>query len=392
MTALGVRHTGRQSATSVLLDVRAASAGTQGIARYARTLAHDIPASDPTREYRYFCWPRRVLRWRPLTPGGLTVNGRQPLVTTPIPGRALHELNLRHALRAPRLGVGSASLLHSFDFVPVFFKSIPTIATIHDVAYLKMPESVRANDFATGMDNVVRRVLPLCAAVIAVSEQSKADIVEVYHYPPERVHVVYNWIPEELIRADAGQTYRLPTDAPYILAVGTVQPHKNYHGAIAALALIARQVPHSLVIAGNDRFRPDYTDSLRRQAHSHGIGDRVHFAGPVDDATLASMYRGSDLLHFPSFYEGFGYPLIEAMHFGVPIVAATGGSMPEVAGDAALLVPPSDEAAMAGAIEAAVTDRALRARLIDLGRERLQRFSKERAVAGILAVYAAVGG
>jgi glycosyltransferase involved in cell wall biosynthesis len=228
--------------------------------------------------------------------------------------------------------------------------------------------------------------------VITVSHQSKADIAASYNYPPERIHVIYNWVADELTQAPTGDESPALNGRPYILTVAAVKPHKNLLTALDAIATLGPAVPHDYVIAGHTDVEPRYTELLRRRAADLGIEQQLHLVGAVDDQTLASLYRGADLLLLPSLYEGFGYPLIEAMHFGVPIVTANTGSLPEVAQCAALAVSPTDARAMAEAVEAALTDGSLRARLVAAGRRRGEQFTKERAVAGVLDVYRLLEG
>jgi glycosyltransferase involved in cell wall biosynthesis len=288
----------------------------------------------------------------------------------------------------PRFFWGGAHIFHSFDFIPEFFRSVATIATVHDVTFLNVPEVYIDHTFPRLLDAGLRRTLPLCEAVITVSQQSKSDIVEHYGYPAERVYVAYNWVSDELLTASSRQAL-LPAvcDRPYILSVGTVQPNKNYHTTIEAFARLAGKLPHTYVIAGRSDFGPAYTRQLQQRIAELGLSDRIHFLGAVDDALLAALYRNAGLLLFPSYHEGFGFPLIEAMHFGVPIVTSNAGSMPEVACDAALQVTPTDIVAMAEAIEAAVTDDSVRARLLAAARLGRNRFSKDRAVRTVLGVY-----
>jgi glycosyltransferase involved in cell wall biosynthesis len=181
-------------------------------------------------------------------------------------------------------------------------------------------------------------------------------------------------------------------DAPFVLAVGTVQPRKNYPLLVRAFRRVADRHPHRLVIAGGKGWMPE---ALLAEIDRQGLGDRVVLTGFVDDADLPALYSSADLHAFPSLYEGFGLPLLEAMACGTPVLSSNASSLPEVArgpngGDAAVLLPPDDETAWAQAMLKVIEDPAERDRLVAAGHEQARRFSWTRSARQLLALYDAL--
>jgi glycosyltransferase involved in cell wall biosynthesis len=210
--------------------------------------------------------------------------------------------------------------------------------------------------------------------VIAVSERTKQDLVERYQIAADRVTVVPNGV-------DDAFTPDGPADdgAPYLLFVGALHPRKDPLAVIEALSLADSN--HRLVLVGPDKGA---AAEARRLVTRLGLGGRVEFAGHVERPALAALYRGAEVLVFPSRYEGFGLPVVEAMASGTPVVATSAGAIPEVAGEAAVLVEPGDPVALAGGIERALADRE---RLVRAGLERARLYSWTEAARQTLAVY-----
>jgi glycosyltransferase involved in cell wall biosynthesis len=215
----------------------------------------------------------------------------------------------------------------------------PLIVTLNDVRAWRRPESVsRGNSLQHKL--VVERVLQKAAAVMTPSEFTRKEVLELLDLEPSKVVVAPYGVqgrfcagprPEELLD-------ELGIQPPYVLVVGTA-PHKNLAAAIAAVEQIARiGAPHSLVIAGP----PEDDPNLAKMIAASDIAPRIHQVGYVDDETLVSLYRGADCLLHPSRYEGFGFPSLEAMACGVPVIAARGTAIEEVVGNAGALVDPDD--------------------------------------------------
>jgi len=280
---------------------------------------------------------------------------------------------LRMGLTMPRLLRRLGPSLVHFQHVVAPGSPAPAVVTIHDLSFERHPALMSRRDrfvFRTMVPRSVRRA----ARVFAVSEWTKRDIVEHYRVPAEKVVVTPNAV-DPLFASNGAR----PTGAPYALFVGALQPRKDPITALEAIALVDAEL--RLVLVGPDKGSEA---EARLLASKLGLADRVEFAGHVEKGDLAELYRGAACLVFPSRYEGFGLPVVEAMASGTPVVAAATGSIPEVAGEAAILVPPGDPSALAGGIERAIADRD---RLVRAGLERAGHFSWSETARRTLAVY-----
>ncbi|HUF23525.1 MAG TPA: glycosyltransferase family 1 protein [Vicinamibacterales bacterium] len=288
-----------------------------------------------------------------------------------------------------------AQVFHAPHYVLPPFLPCPAVVTIHDCIHLMFPEYLPnrlAYAYArTFMTIAARR----SARVLTVSEASKRDILRFFHVPSSKVEVIYNALDpafdnppeaEDVIRVR--QRYQL--DDSFLLYAGNIKPHKNVDRVIEAFARLKKRGFErlKLVIIGDEISK---SPQLRRAVHRHQLHKHVRFLGFVPDATLAILYRLADVFVFPSLYEGFGLPPLEAMASGTPVVTSNVSSLPEVVGDAALLVDPHDAEAIAAATERILTDEALRRTLVQKGLARAHGFSWERSVRRIRDVYLEVG-
>ena len=213
--------------------------------------------------------------------------------------------------------------------------------------------------------------------------------MDLYHTPPEKISVLYSGVNEvfqpvrqaAVLRA-ARARYRLG-EAPFILAVGTLQPRKNYTRLIQAFAQLGA-ADLNLVIAGGKGWM---YDAIFAEVERLRLNDRVIFAGFVADDDLPALYSAAAVLAYPSTYEGFGLPILEAFACGTPVVTSTAACLPEVAGGAALLVAPTDVAALADALARATSDQALRDRLIKAGGARVRQFSWQASAQQLIEQY-----
>jgi glycosyltransferase involved in cell wall biosynthesis len=280
---------------------------------------------------------------------------------------------LRMAVRLPRLLRRLRPALAHFQHALPLACPSPAVVTIHDLSFEREPTLMGLRERLI-FRSVVPRAARLAARVIAVSELTKRDLVELYGISDEKIVVVPNGV-DPRFRADG------PRPAgDYALVVGALQKRKDPQAAIEALALLGNGKLR-LVFAGPDRGG---RAEAERAAERVGLRDRVDFRGYVSQDELAELYRGAACLVFPSRYEGFGLPALEAMASGTPVVATTAGALPEVAGDAAILVGERDPVAIAGGIERALADRD---RLVRAGFERARLYTWAETARRTLAVY-----
>ncbi len=281
--------------------------------------------------------------------------------------------SLRMAVTLPRLLRRLRPELSHFNYVvPPAYRG-RAVVTVHDLSFERLPGLMSARDrllFRTLVPRAVRRA----DRVLAVSEWTKRDLVERYGIRPEKIAVTPNGV-DPLFHPN-GKAREGP---PYALFVGGIQPRKDPLTALEALALLDREL--QLLVVGSERRGGDaFRETVRRL----GLERRVELAGHVDREELATLYRGAACLVFPSRYEGFGLPLLEAMASGVPVVASNAGALPEVAGEAALLVEPGDPAALAAGVERALAERE---RLVAAGLEHVRRYSWAECARRTLDVY-----
>jgi glycosyltransferase involved in cell wall biosynthesis len=259
--------------------------------------------------------------------------------------------------------------------------------TIHDLAFLKWPALLTAQ--SRRYYGQVARAVRSAERVIAVSARTRDDLIELVDAPAHRIDVVYEAADARFRPADAEAVAavraRLALPERYFLFVGTREPRKNLRRLLAAYARLADQ-PGSpdLVIAGRRGWLEEDLEGLAARI---GIRPRVRFPGGVADEELPALYTGALGFVFPSIYEGFGLPTLEAMACQTPVIASRGGSLPEIVGDAALLVDPFDVAGFAGAMGRLWREPSLRQEMVERGRARARQFSWRRAAEETLDVY-----
>lgn len=354
-----------------------------GIGTYVRNVLKELARQDQANEYVLICRPDDLGFVAELGPNFAGIpDGSEPYSIA-------EQVSIPLDLRRHRV-----DLFHEPHYVLPPLVPCPAVVTIHDCIHLRFPQYL-PNKLA----HVYARTFLWTAThqadrIITVSEASKRDILQYFNIPPEKIEVIYNgiderfWTPpsdEEMERVR--QRYQL-TD-PFILYAGNIRPHKNLERLIDAV----HQLRHGgfeqlrLLIIGDEISR--YA-TLRRAVHRHKLHKHVRFLGFVPDHTLAALYRLASVFVFPSLYEGFGLPPLEAMASGTPVVTSNVSSLPEVVGDAALLVDPYDCEAIAGAIRMALSDEALRADLRTRGLARAKEFSWAKAAARVRKIYAEV--
>jgi glycosyltransferase involved in cell wall biosynthesis len=293
-----------------------------------------------------------------------------------------------------RVAEDRPNLLHVQYTAPLAC-AVPIVVSVHDVSYLEHPKyftSCRALQLRI----TVRRTVRAASCVLTPSEFSKQRILDAYKLPDEKVVVLPNGVssvfhPVAREVAQRGMRTKLPA-APFVLTVGDLQPRKNHLGLISAFEDLIRahpQLPHHLVIVGKDTW---YAPTVSAAAKKSQVADRIHFTGFVDDEEVRRLYGACDLFVYPSFYEGFGLPILEAMACGRAVACSNTSAMPEVADSAALLFDPSSQRELVFAMRDLLLNPELRQRMERLGVQRAAMFSWTSSAAKTLDLYYAVAG
>jgi glycosyltransferase involved in cell wall biosynthesis len=373
----------------VVLDARYVSQTQSGVGHYTQRLVGGLAAID--RVNRYTCV---VLQGGP----GLPVV--QDNVAT-WPTRVSFEDHIRGDLwllaylpaRLRRLGT---DVFHGpAVFLPLVKWGYRTVVTIHDLVSFLFPRTV-PRKYSLYMRLMTRLAARSADRIIAVSGATRDDLRRVLRVPEERVVVIHEAVDPVFASATDGDhttavLRRYGIRPPYCLFVGNLEPRKNLARLIEAFARVRQHrggvAGPQLVVAGT---RGWLYGGIFRAVETHGVTRDIVFTGYVPAADLPALYAGATCFVFPSLYEGFGLPVLEAMAAGAPVVASRAGAIPEVAGDAALLVDAERPAEIAEAVESVLADAALRDRMAARGRARAREFTWEAVARQTLAVYETV--
>ncbi len=371
------------------IDARTLSGRFTGDRTYWRGLIGGLASVDTQNEY--VLYTRGPIEGDP--PPGLGRNFAWRQIARPANDALWMLRAFPRALKAGKIDVA-----HTQYNIPLLGAPCPVVTTIHDVSFQVHPDLFLPKDRWI-LQTLVPRSMQKAAAVVAVSESTRRDILRFNKaVPTQKVHVVLEaadkqfQIPQggqETARTAANKHLEL-SDAPYLLAVGVLQPRKNLETLLDAFALLKlgpHPPPHRLIIAGK-RGWLDETDA-QMAALPAEVTQNIVLAGYVADADLPLLYGGADALCYPSRYEGFGLPPLEAMACGCPVLCSRSSSLPEVVGDAGILLPAGDSSAWAHALETLLASPAVQARWRERGPERAALFSWEKAARETLAVYKA---
>jgi glycosyltransferase involved in cell wall biosynthesis len=281
--------------------------------------------------------------------------------------------------------LSSCDVIHATNHaaVPPARAGQKLVVTVHDLAFERYPEAFPSRWlrlYRAGLRATARRA----DAIIAPSRATADDLAAHASVDPSKVHVVplAAGLPTSQEPAE-GVLERLGVRPPFILCPSTIEPRKNQARLVGAYRKLATDLPHALVLAGPDGWKHDDLDA----AIAAGGPGTVVRTGRLDDREIDALYRAADVVAYPSLYEGFGLPVIEAMARGVPVVASTTPAVAETAGDAAMLVDPLDIDALTVALERVLIDEPLANDLRAMGLERAASFSWEATARGTLAVY-----
>ena len=352
-----------------------------GVSRYIEALLRELPRVAPHDELVVFTGPDAARDERAFDPkiewrhSGLPTG--KPLV------RVVWEQTMGPlATRRARVDV-----MHFPVNVVSLPPGAPQVVTVHDLAFHHFPEQYPAAK-QRYLRLMTRLSVSRARRVIAVSEATRQDIIRLYGLPAERIVTVPNGIGSEMqpLPPDEVAEFRreqgLPED--FLLFLGTLQPRKNLETLLRAYATITNDVDWPLIVAGGTGWQYDRIFQLVRQLE---LVERVRFVGYVAGTQLPLWYNAATLFVYPSLYEGFGLPVLEAMACGTPVIAANTSSLPEVAGDAGLLVDPRSVRGLASTMLMVARDGELRQQLGQRGRERAREFSWTRTAELTVEVY-----
>ncbi len=354
-----------------------------GTETYARSLIQALAGEDEDNEYVVFL--SREAADLDVTPGP---NFRRVVCPVVAMQRAARYAWEQGALPIQLMRL-KPDVLHSLGYVGPLAARCPHVVTIHDVNFLghkgrRTAVGRRAFRF------FVERTARDAERIITDSEFSGGEIVKHMNIPREKVEVIHlagREIPEEHRSGGEASAIAARIDRPYVLAFSSLSAHKNIPRLISAFSRISQSVPHSLVLVGH---LPE--KSAAREAMQSADADRVIFTGFIPDREVDTLMRGASLFAFPSLYEGFGLPILDAQIAGIPVACSSAGSLPEVAGEGAVVFDPHSVDDMAGALRRCLTDATLRETLIASGMENARRFSWVRTARQTLDVYRAVAG
>lgn len=370
------------------IDISRTVEETTGVGYYAKNLVHALAKIDPINDYLlygmfYSCYPKH---WKQAS----------------IPKSPNFKLHQKNSLswfvrrkwenwgKYKEKLLGEIDLLHSTAFTMPLVPNLKVIVTVHDLSCFVYPQYHTEANYQFVTRNV-HQAARHATFIIADSENTKRDILRFLHVPDERIEVIYlaagdtfnEKCPPESI-AQIKNKYRI--DKPYLFAVGSIEPRKNLASALIAFKALleTRKIDYQFVIAGGKGWENESFYQLLKKLK---IDDYLVFTGYVPEEDLPALYQGAEVFVYPSFYEGFGLPVLEAMASGTPVITSNTSSLPEVTGEAALLVNPADIFEIYEAMEALLTNPSLREELKGKGLEQSKKFSWEKTALETLKIY-----
>ena len=381
----------------IAIDYTPAVRQIAGVGRYTRSLVQALIHTAPDDSYTLlYAGAAPAI---PLSAGvdeeSRRDGGAVTLRRLPVPERLLTVLwhRWRVPLWADLCSPGSA-VFYSPNFVLPPLLHAKGVVTVHDLSFLRYPET-HDPGLVAFLTAAVPRAVRAAALVLADSEHTREDTIALLGVPAEKTAVLLSaadpiFRPVDDPAVLRAMRRRRGLDRPYILSVGTVQPRKNLPRLIAAVRLLRERTGEDIVLVHAGRRGWLYAE-VQRAVQDHAMADSFRLIEDADDGELRLLYAGAVALAYPSLYEGFGLPCVEAMACRCPVVASAVSSVPEVVGDAGLLVEPTDVEAIAEALSRCLGDTELRATLIERGTAQAARFTWERSAAKLHRLLHAVG-
>lgn len=369
---------------SVTIDYTSAVRQRAGIGRYTRSLIHALARIDQQTAYTLFTpHDARYVHDAALFPSNFR------LAHAPLDERVM--VTLWQRLRVPlpiELMTGASNVFYSPDFVLPPTRAHKKILTVHDLSFKRVPETAVPN-LKWYLEGAVTRAVARADLIFADSDATRTDLIELFNVAPARVQTLYSGC-EDIFRpvedarkfARARETYKLTK--PFILSVGTLEPRKNLTRLIEAFARLPQRADFELLIAGG---RGWLYDEILQAPVQFGVEDCVRFLGFVPDADLPAVYSLATLFVYPSLYEGFGLPVLEAMACGAAVITSNVSSLPEVAGDAAVLINPRATDELADTLEKLLDDNAQRAQMKQQSLAQAQKFSWDASARQLHAAF-----
>jgi glycosyltransferase involved in cell wall biosynthesis len=358
-----------------------------GVGFYEASLVKALAAIDPRNDYVlypffYYIFDPRFKELKSPAPNFSVRFDR-------LPERWIRYLWFRSAI-PKHLLIGKIDVLHSTTYCCPRRHSGKLVMTIHDVSFLHFPEYHTEANRVHCLNGTLEGAIS-ADRIIAISEHTKKDLVEYFNVPDERIAVTplaarseFHPRPQDQVRERVRKNWGL--DEPYILSVGTLEPRKNIRRLIGAFCSLPPEIAgkYSLVVAGGKGW---LSSEIYKFVSDMGAESRVRFLGYVPDAELPWLYCGATCFAYPSLYEGFGMPPLEAMASGVPVITSNTSSLPEVVGDSGLQVDPGSEDAIREGILKVLLNDELRSSMARNSLKRAALFSWEKTASETLAVY-----
>jgi glycosyltransferase involved in cell wall biosynthesis len=359
-----------------------------GISRYIRNLISHMLIVEAKHDFTVFLGDGNLpADWR-------NANQLHPVISRLPTVKPSVRIAWEQLVQPWEAGRRRIDVLHSMGYVQPFVCPCPSVVTVYDLSFMVHPEAFnRPNQFY--LSSFTKRSVRQAKRIIAISEHTKNDLVELMHVPAEKIDVIYPGVESSFsVIADQAQLERFRRERGlpehFVLFFGTLEPRKGADKLIEAFGRLKKEfnLPHSLVLGGAKGW---LYDSIFARVKELQLEDSVQFVGYVRQEEQPLWYNCADLFVYPSLYEGFGFPPLEAMACGTPVITTRVSSLPEVVGDAAMLIEPGDATGLFQAMAAVLSDENRMKQMSEAGLARKKAFSWQQAAQMTLATYQAVG-